>query len=381
MKRLGILGGGQLARMLALAAAPLGVRCRVLDPSAHAVAGHVAELVVGDYADPAALMAFAAGLDAVTFEFENVPVAATDWLLRHVPVAPLPQALAVGQDRVAEKTLFRALGMAVPEFRAAATVAELHAAVAAVGTPCVVKTRRLGYDGKGQVRLAPGPELTAQVDAAFAALGDPRNGGLIVEAFVPFQRELSVLAVRGAAGAVAVYPLVENEHAGGILRRSRAPAPAVAPALEREAVAFAAALLQHLDYRGVLAVELFECNGRLLANEMAPRVHNSGHWTIEGAVCSQFENHVRAVLGLPLGSTALAAGAATMVNLIGELPSRAAVLALPGVHLHAYGKVGRPGRKVGHATVVGAERGAVDALAASVLALPAGGGGEWGFSG
>ncbi|MBL8726362.1 MAG: 5-(carboxyamino)imidazole ribonucleotide synthase [Planctomycetes bacterium] len=381
MTTLGILGGGQLARMLALAAAPLGVRCRVLEPSPLAVAGHVAELVVGDYADPAALQTFAKGLDVVTFEFENVPAQATDWLQQHVPVAPPPRALAVGQDRIAEKTLFRHLGMLVPEFRAASTCAELHAAVAAVGAPCVVKTRRLGYDGKGQVRLHSGPDLPARIDAAFAELDDPRHGGLIVEAFVPFTRELSVIAVRGAAGAVAVYPLVENHHEGGILRRSHAPAPGLAPGLQRDAVQFATALLEHLDYRGVLAVELFECQGRLLANEMAPRVHNSGHWTIEGSVCSQFENHVRAVAGLPLGSTAMAQPAATMVNLIGELPSRRALLALPGVHVHAYGKAGRAGRKVGHATVVGSERAAVDAAAAAVLALGPGSAAEWGFVG
>jgi 5-(carboxyamino)imidazole ribonucleotide synthase len=369
----GILGGGQLARMLAIAGLPLGVRCRVLDPQPDAVAGHVAELVVGAHEDPQALQRLARGVDVVTFEFENVPAAALRWLQEHTAVAPNPDALAVGQDRVLEKTLFRQLGMGTAEFRAASTGAELHAAVAAVGAPCIVKTRRLGYDGRGQVRLQPGPGLAREVDAAFAALDRPEHGGLIVEAMVPFTRELSVLAARGRDGRVAVWPLVENTHRGGILRLSRAPAPDLPAALQQQAAQFAEALLHHFDYHGVLAIELFDVGGRLLANEMAPRVHNSGHWTIEGSVCSQFENHLRAVLGLPLGDTAMAGASAVMVNLIGDLPPRAQVLALPGVHLHAYGKAARPGRKVGHATVVGSRRDEVEAMAARVAALaPAG---------
>ena len=378
----GILGGGQLARMLALAGVPLGLRFRCLDPAPDAVAGHVSELVVGAYDDPHALQHLVRGVRVVTFEFENVPVAATRWLTDHVDVAPTPRALEVGQDRVQEKTLFASLGMKVPAWRAAASREELHAAVAAVGAPCIVKTRRLGYDGKGQVRLPPGPGLAAAIDAAWHELAAHGPVGLIVEGFVAFDRELSVLAVRSRDGAVATWPLVENVHQGGILRTSRAPAPDVPPAVARQAAQFAQAVLEHLDYVGVLAIELFLQGEQLLANEMAPRVHNSGHWTIEGSVCSQFENHLRAVLGMPLGSTAMAGGGfATMVNLIGELPARRALLALPGLHVHAYGKAPRAGRKLGHATVVGADRATVDATAAAVASMPLATPGDWGFAG
>ncbi|MBM3975088.1 MAG: 5-(carboxyamino)imidazole ribonucleotide synthase [Planctomycetes bacterium] len=379
--KVGVLGGGQLARMLALAGLPLGVRCRFLDPSPHAVAGHVGELVVAPYDDPEGLRRLADGVDVVTFEFENVPAAAIELLQQHVRVAPAPVALAIGQDRVREKTLFGELGMATPTWRAASGRDELHAAVAAVGLPCIVKTRRLGYDGKGQARLAAGAD-TAAIDAVWQDLGDPRNGGLIVEGFVRFDREVSVLAARARNGAVAYYPLVENVHEGGILRRSRAPAPGVPAAVAQRAHAFVRAAMERLDYVGVLAVEMFLRGDELLVNEMAPRVHNSGHWTIEGAACSQFENHLRAILGLPLGSTAMAGGGqATMVNLIGDLPERGALLELPGLHLHAYGKGLRPGRKVGHATVVGADRGAIDALAAQALLLLPGDPAAWGFDG
>ena len=363
-----VLGGGQLARMLALAGAPLGLRTRCLDPSPQAVAGHVAELITAPFDDEAALARLADGAEVCTFEFENVPVAATEWLTSHANVRPHPRALAVGQDRLEEKTLFQRLGIGVAEFRPASTRDELHAAVQAVGAPCIVKTRRLGYDGRGQVRLQPGDGLAAATDAAWEELTENYDHGLIVEGMVPFDRELSVLAVRGTNGEVACYPLVENEHAGGILRRSRAPAPDLSDSVQATANAFAATLLEELDYVGVLAVELFDVGGRLLANEMAPRVHNSGHWTIEGSECSQFENHLRAVHGLPLGSTAMAHGGhATMVNLIGELPAREHVLALPGVHLHDYGKSPRPNRKLGHATVVGQDRYAVDTMAARIL--------------
>jgi 5-(carboxyamino)imidazole ribonucleotide synthase len=370
--RVGILGGGQLAQMLALAGVPLGIRCRCLDPAPDAVAGQVAELVVGAYDDPAALARLIDGVEVVTFEFENVPVAALEWLAGKVPVRPLARALAVGQDRLQEKTLFRQLGMLVPQFQPASSREELHAAVAAVGTPCIVKTRRLGYDGRGQVRLQPGPGLAAAIDAAFAALSQPGTGGLIVEQWVPFTRELSVLAVRGPDGCVATWPLVENVHQGGILRRSTAPAPAVVDAVAQQAIGYARRLLEHLDYCGVLAIELFDVGGQLLANEMAPRVHNSGHWTIEGSVCSQFENHLRAVLGLPLGSTAMAGGGhAVMVNLISGMPAQRALLGLPGLHVHDYGKAPRAGRKLGHATVVGATAAAIADTADRAAALAA----------
>lgn len=367
--KLGILGGGQLARMLALAGLPLGIRCKFLDPAADAVAGHCGELLVGPYDDPALLAQLADGVDAVTFEFENVPAAATQWLEQHLRVAPTPRALAVGQDRLAEKTLFAELGFGVPKFAPADSLDELRAAVATVGLPCIVKTRRLGYDGKGQHRLREGADQAA-IDAAFTELHRPGHGGLIVEGFVPFDRELSVIAVRSRSGEVAIYPLVENVHEGGILRRSRAPAPDVPAAVREAAEQFVTRLLTHLDYVGVLAVELFLAGDRLLANEMAPRVHNSGHWTIEGSVCSQFENHVRAVLGLPLGSTAMAGdGFATMLNVIGTMPARTAMLEVTGAHLHDYGKKPRAGRKLGHVTVVERARETADAVASRAAGL------------
>ena len=376
--RVGILGGGQLARMLVLAGTPLGLRFRCLDPSPDAVAGHVSELVVGAFDDPAALRQLAAGVDVITFEFENVPASTTELLLQHATVRPHPRALAIGQDRLLEKQLFARMGMGTAPYQPAHTLPELRAAVAAIGTPCIVKTRRLGYDGHGQVRLRDASDLDAVLARTHAELTRGNDGGLIVEGFVPFQRELSVLAARGLDGAIAVWPLVENVHESGILATSRAPAPAVDAPLQRTATAFITAVLQELDYIGVLAIELFQLGDTLLANEMAPRVHNSGHWTIEGSVCSQFENHLRAVLGLPLGSTAMAGGDhATMVNCIGELPPRTASLQLPGVHVHAYGKAPRPGRKVGHATVVDADRARADAMAAALRALGQARPGEW----
>ncbi|NYF19856.1 5-(carboxyamino)imidazole ribonucleotide synthase [Xanthomonas sp. JAI131] len=342
----GILGGGQLARMMAVAGAPLGLRFVMLDTVADACAGQVAPLQVGDYRDEAALAAFAARVDVATFDFENVPAASAEWLAGQVPVFPNPRALAVAQDRLAEKTLFRELGIPVPDFAAIGSRAELDAALAQVGTPCILKTRRLGYDGKGQFRI----KSAADADAAWAALGaQAASVGLIVEAFVPFQREISVVAVRGRDGEFRTWPLTENWHVQGVLSASLAPAQADA-ALERAAIAHAQALAERLQYVGVFALELFCRDGELLANEMAPRVHNSGHWTIEGAETSQFENHLRAVLGLPLGSTRML-GHACMLNWIGQMPDAVPVLAQPGGHWHDYGKDAREGRKVGHATL------------------------------
>lgn len=343
---LGVLGGGQLARMLALAAAPLGVNTLVVDGVADACAGQVAPLIVADWTDYAALEAFAARVDVVTFDFENVPAETARWLAERVAVYPAPQALAVAQDRLAEKTLFRECGLPTPDFATVDTREQLDEALAQVGAPAILKTRRLGYDGKGQFRL----KHVTDADAAWAALSaQASKHGLILEAFVPFERELSVLAVRGRDGDFRVWPLTGNWHVDGVLSMSLAPAPDIGQ-LQRRATALARTLAERLGYVGVFALELFVKDGELLGNEMAPRVHNSGHWTIEGAHTSQFENHVRAVLGLPLGDTG-ARGVSAMFNWIGELPDAAPVLTAVDAHWHDYGKQARPGRKVGHATV------------------------------
>ncbi|MDO5610862.1 MAG: 5-(carboxyamino)imidazole ribonucleotide synthase [Pseudomonadota bacterium] len=346
MTTVGILGGGQLARMMALSGAPLGLRFLVLDNTAEACAGQFAPMVVGDYGDEAALAEFAAKVDVATFDFENVPAAAAEWLSRQVPVFPNPRALGLTQDRLAEKTLFRELGIPVPDFADVPDRAALDEAVARLGTPCILKTRRLGYDGKGQFRI----KTVADVEAAWQALGAQADKtGLILEAFVPFQRELSVIAVRGRDGEFRSWPLTENWHVDGVLSASLAPA-VVDEVLQARAIAHARALAEALDYVGVFALELFCRDGELLANEIAPRVHNSGHWTIEGSETSQFQNHLRAVLGLPLGDTRMV-GLAAMLNWIGTLPDANAVLREPGGHWHDYGKSPRAGRKVGHATV------------------------------
>jgi len=358
---LGILGGGQLARMLALAAAPLGAKALVVDSSAEACAGQVAPLVVADWTDYAALEAFAAQVDVVTFDFENVPAETAHWLAERVAVFPAPQALAVAQDRLAEKTLFRECGLPTPAFMTVDTREQLDQALAEIGAPAILKTRRLGYDGKGQFRLRE----PADAEAAWAALGaQAARHGLILEAFVPFERELSVLAVRGRDGDFRTWPLTCNWHTDGVLAMSLAPAPDIAQ-LQQRAAELARTLAERLDYVGVFALELFVKDGELLGNEMAPRVHNSGHWTIEGAHTSQFENHVRAVLGLPLGDTG-ARGLSAMFNWIGDLPDAAPVLQAVDAHWHDYGKQARPGRKVGHATVCASDAGQLAARLAGI---------------
>ncbi len=343
--RVGILGGGQLARMMALAGLPLGLQFKVLDPAADACAGECAPLVNAAFDDAAALEALAGEVDVVTFDFENVPADSARALAGKVPVHPSPEALAVAQDRLAEKTLFRELDIPVPAFAAVESREALQRALDEVGVPCILKTRRLGYDGKGQFRI----RSRADADAAWDALGAqaPRVG-LILEAFVPFDGEVSVVAVRGRHGEFRAWPLTANWHVDGVLSASLAPAP-VSDALHATALDYARRLAGRLEYVGVFALELFRRGDALLANEMAPRVHNSGHWTIEGAETSQFENHLRAVLGLPLGSTAMR-GHACMLNWIGQTPPAGAVLEQPGGHWHDYGKEPRAGRKVGHAT-------------------------------
>ncbi|RDI95516.1 5-(carboxyamino)imidazole ribonucleotide synthase [Meiothermus sp. QL-1] len=339
--RIGVLGGGQLGRMLALAGYPLGLSFRFLDPSEEAPAGQVAELCVGEYEEEV-LLRFAEGLEGVTYEFENIPLKALETLAHRLPVYPPPQALEVAQDRLAEKTFFQRLGIPTPRFYPVSSKEELWAGLEHTGCPALLKTRRLGYDGKGQYLI----RTPADLEEAWARLGGVPS---ILEAWVPFTRELSLLGVRSQKGEVAFYPLVENHHQGGILRKSRAPAPR-SEHLQAQAQALGLAVMEALDYVGLLAIELFEVEGVLWANEMAPRVHNSGHWTIEGAETSQFENHLRAVLGWPLGSTT-PRGHAVMLNLIGQAIEPARVLEVPGVHLHWYGKAVRPGRKVGHITL------------------------------
>ncbi|HET7036919.1 MAG TPA: 5-(carboxyamino)imidazole ribonucleotide synthase [Thermomicrobiaceae bacterium] len=365
--KLGIIGGGQLGRMLALAAYPLGIDVRTLEPSPDAPAGRLTEQIIAAYDDRQALAAFAAGLDLVTYEFENVPVQSAAFLAERLPVHPGPRALEVAQDRLHEKTFFRSLNIPTPGFAPVASPAELRRAVADLGLPAVLKTRRLGYDGKGQYVIA----RAADLDAAWEALG---GVPLILEEHVDFSRELSILAARSTGGEIALYPLVENHHRGGILRLSLAPAPDRDGALNRQAESLARRVLEELGYAGLLAIELFERDGVLLANEMAPRVHNSGHWTIEGAETSQFEQHLRAITGLPLGATT-ARGLSAMVNLIGTLPPIEPILALPGAHLHLYQKAPRPGRKLGHITLRAADtrklQQTVLAIAQLVPELPA----------
>jgi 5-(carboxyamino)imidazole ribonucleotide synthase len=343
--QIGILGGGQLGRMLALAGHPLGLQFRVLEPAAECPAATVAYHLRGDFDDYQILYSFCQQLDAITYEFENVPVETARWLAERVPVYPTPDALEVGQDRLAEKSFFQKLGVPVPPFAAVESRADLDAAIKRIGLPAVLKTTRFGYDGKGQAVLRT-PE---DVDQVWPTLG---GRPLVLEGFVQFDRELSILAVRGRTGELAFYPLVANVHRGGILRVSTSPVADVSAALQAKAEHIATRALEALGYVGVLAVELFQVGDELLVNEMAPRVHNSGHWTIEGAETSQFENHVRAVAGLPLGPTA-PVGRSVMINLIGGWPEPATVLAIPGAHLHLYGKQPRPNRKVGHITVRG----------------------------
>ncbi|HBQ10274.1 MAG TPA: 5-(carboxyamino)imidazole ribonucleotide synthase [Myxococcales bacterium] len=352
--RVGILGGGQLGRMLALSGHPLGYSFVVLTPDANAPAASVAETIVAEYDDPVALASLAERVDVVTYEFENVPVAAVELLReKNVPVHPNPRALEVASDRLNEKSLFTELGIPTVPFQAVDDAASMEAATRFIGLPAVLKTRRFGYDGKGQRVLRHG----ADVEGAFTGLGAVPQ---ILEGFVDFRRELSIVSVRGQDGEIVSYPLVENRHEGGVLRLTRAPAADVTPAQQATAEGYAKALLEHLDYVGVLALELFDDGVDLLANEIAPRVHNSGHWTIEGAETSQFENHLRAITGAALGSCA-PRGVSAMINLIGEAPAAQSILSVPGAHLHLYGKRPRPGRKIGHVTVTAADTGVLDA--------------------
>jgi 5-(carboxyamino)imidazole ribonucleotide synthase len=336
----GILGGGQLARMLALAGHPMGIRTLVLDPADDACAAPVASHLHGAFDDEALLDRLAEACDVVTYEFENVPLESLRYLSRKVPVYPPVSALEATQDRLEEKNLFRELGIETPDFVAVSSQQELESAIQEIGLPSVLKTRRMGYDGKGQLIL----KEAADVAGAWQRLGGVQA---ILEAFVPFDREVSDIAVRSLEGEIDVYPLSENVHGDGILKTATSkPHDPIKPL----ALDYATRLLERLDYVGVLALEFFQLGDRLLANEFAPRVHNSGHWTIEGAQTSQFENHLRAVAGLALGSTEPVEHS-VMINCIGEIPPLSAVMKVRGAHLHDYAKTFKPGRKVGHITV------------------------------
>jgi 5-(carboxyamino)imidazole ribonucleotide synthase len=341
--KIGVLGGGQLGRMMALAAHPLAMRCVFLDPAADAPAGAVGEHIRGSYEDPAKLAEISARCQVATYEFESVPVESARALAAKVPVYPPPRALEVSQDRLPEKQFFERLGVPTAAFAPVSSEDDLTRALERLGFPAVLKTRRFGYDGKGQALL----RNMQDARDAWSSLGEQP---LIVEKFVTFRRELSVIGVRGRDGETRFWPVVENHHAGGILRLSLAPAPGLDAAAQKNAEDIAGRVLRELEYVGVAAIELFDTDAGLLANEMAPRVHNSGHWTIEGAETSQFENHVRAITGLPLGATA-SLGPCAMVNLIGKMPDAAAVLATEGAHFHSYEKEPAPGRKLGHVTI------------------------------
>ena len=340
--KIGIVGAGQLGRMLAVAGYPLALQFRFLDATRDTPAGRIAPIVTGAFDDADSLRELVSSVDLLTYEFENVPVDALRFATADKPCLPPLEALRISQDRLYEKELFRTLGIATPPFRAIDTAEDLNDAVREFGLPAVLKTRRLGYDGRGQQYL----RRPADLEAAWTALG---GVPLILEGFVDFDSEVSIIGARSTRGETRVYPLTLNTHRDGILRVSVAPHRR--EKLQRAADQSLRKLLDHFDYAGVLTIEFFVQRGRLVANEMAPRVHNSGHWTIEGAVTSQFENHLRAILGLPLGDTS-SIGHAGMVNFIGEMPDRDRVLAMPGAHLHDYGKEPRAGRKLGHCTVV-----------------------------
>ena len=342
--RLGILGGGQLGQMLALSAHPLGITTTVLDPADAPPSRFVAAHIQGEFNDFQALYKLVKASDAITYESENIPGETVQWLSKRLPTHPSAKALEVSQDRLIEKTFLRDAGIPVPEFAAIDSKQKLAEAIDRIGTPAILKTRRFGYDGKGQFVIP----TKDKVEDAWDKLG---GRPLILEEMVQFDRELSSIVVRGLDGSTRFYPLIENEHRDGMLHRSIAPAPNQREELFERACDHAVRLLDALDYVGVLTIEWFQDGPRLLANEIAPRVHNSGHWTIEGAVTSQFENHVRAILGLPLGDPSNR-GRAEMLNLIGTHPPISELLRDPRASVHLYGKEPRPRRKLGHVTII-----------------------------
>jgi 5-(carboxyamino)imidazole ribonucleotide synthase len=360
--RVGILGAGQLGQMLALAGIPLGMRFVFFSPTPSASADAVGKVVIGEYDDVAALRSFAQLVDVVTYEFENVSADAVAEIEKICPVWPPRAALITSQDRGLEKQQFERLGIPVAPHRLVDSLADLESAVRDIGVPGILKTRRFGYDGKGQIRI----KQRSEIEAAWNSIGPAQ---LIYEGFVDFQRELSVIAVRSQDGTTLCYPVAENHHRDGILRTSHAPPARLTDATRKQAEDYARALLGELEYVGVFAIEMFDTADGLVANEMAPRVHNSGHWTIEGAETSQFENHVRAVCGLPLGDCS-PVGYSAMFNLIGQHPDIARVLSVPDTHLHLYGKSERASRKLGHVTVRSRTREDLQRHADTLRAIP-----------
>lgn len=336
---IGILGAGQLARMLALAGKPLGLKFIFLDPTPIACAADIGKHLIGDYTDKALLTQLAQESDIITYEFENVPVEIIDFLNANTPVYPPGKALLIGQDRITEKTFLQGLGIATAPFSAVSSLEELHQAMPEIGYPAILKTRRFGYDGKGQVVLKNDQDLATAWQAV-------KNAPCVVEGFVPFDREISIIASRSVSGEIAYYPLSENEHHKGILRLAKNTQN---DPLQTQAESYINTILTALDYVGTIALELFAVGDKIIANEFAPRVHNSGHWTIEGSETSQFENHLRAIMDMPLGSTD-SLGYAAMQNFIGNVPTSEKLLSLAQVHLHLYDKAARKGRKLAHAT-------------------------------
>lgn len=341
----GILGGGQLARMLALAGHPLGLKFVTLEPADDACSAAVSEQIKAEYDDESQLLALAKRADVVTFEFESVPARSVALLSGKVPCYPPADALAVAQDRLHEKQMFNRLNIATAPYQVVTSFDELKQAVSELGYPAVLKTRRDGYDGKGQAVLC----CEADLEKGWQAVAENPS---IVEGLIPFEREVSIIAARSRSGEIACYPLTENRHREGILRTS-----IVCPddPMQSLAECYINKLLNEMNYVGVLALELFQVGDELLVNECAPRVHNSGHWTQDGAVCCQFENHLRAICDLPLGSTR-PTGHIAMLNLISKLPASKAILAHPDAHLHLYDKAPRSGRKIGHINLCSADK-------------------------
>lgn len=341
---IGILGGGQLGMMLGESAKKLGLTCVFLDPADKPPAATAGEVIKAKYDDETALRQLADRCDLITYEFENVPVSAVKFLAGlGKTIYPKMDALETAQDRVFEKSLFEKIGIPTPQFKAVKTEQDLYAAMEVIGVPAVMKICRQGYDGKGQAILKT-------PDDVLPAWNRLQGTSLLVETFIPFQRELSMICVRSTTGETAFYPLNENVHRQGILRITRSPAT-VSEAIQKQAEDYATKLLNHFQYAGVMTIEFCEVDGQLMAIEMAPRVHNSGHWTIEGAATSQFENHLRAITGMPLGSAA-ATGACAMLNIIGVQPTLVSLIGQSGIYIHMYGKEPQPGRKLGHITLV-----------------------------